>query len=109
MPRPKAVVCLTTVAKKTDAERLARIFLVKHLVACVNIAPGVISHYRWKGKLCRDREFLLIMKTLPACVKKLEKAVKSVHPYELPEFVVFPLIGGSAAYLDWIRKNVSDF
>jgi len=105
MPPPKAVVCLTTVAKKRDAEKIAAHLVERRLAACVQIVPGLTSHYRWKGKVRRDREFLLVMKTKASKTKVLEMEMAKVHPYELPEFVVWPLKAGSARYLAWIAEN----
>ncbi|MBI4196221.1 MAG: divalent-cation tolerance protein CutA, partial [Deltaproteobacteria bacterium] len=68
--------------------------------------PRLVSFYHWKGKLCRDRESLLVIKTTSAKVKKLERLLHQIHPYDLPEFVVLSMRGGSQRYLDWIRKSV---
>ncbi|HEX5038403.1 MAG TPA: divalent-cation tolerance protein CutA [bacterium] len=105
MPPSKCAVCLTTVAKRRDAERIAAHLVKRRLAACVQIVPGLTSHYRWKGKVCRDAEFLLVMKTKSSKTKILEREVAKIHPYELPEFVVLPLKAGSAAYLAWIKEN----
>ena len=102
----KFVVCLTTLGRKKDAEKIAAHLVKKRLAACVNIVPGLISHYRWKGKICRDSELLLVMKTVVSKTKALEREIKAVHPYELPEFVVVSLNGGSRRYLAWIAENV---
>jgi periplasmic divalent cation tolerance protein len=104
---PKAVVCLTTVAKKRDAERIARRLVEKRLAACVNIVAGLTSHYRWRGKVCRDSEFLLVIKTLASKMKDLEREISKIHPYALPEFVVLALKGGSSRYLAWIVESVA--
>jgi periplasmic divalent cation tolerance protein len=102
---PNCVVCLTTVAKRKDAEKIARHLVERRFVACVNVVPGLVSHYRWKGKVCRDAEFLLMMKTTGAKAKRLEKELTKIHPYELPEFVVLPFKKGSPRYLAWIAEN----
>ncbi len=102
----KTVVCLTTVGKRKDAERIARRLVAGKFAACVNVVAGLVSHYRWKGKICRDAEFLLVMKTAASKVKRLEKELRTIHPYELPEFVVLPIAGGSSRYLKWILEGV---
>lgn len=102
----KYVVCLTTVSKIKDAERIARVLLQKRLAACVTVVSGGLSFYRWKGKTCRDREFVLIMKTVSSKAEALERELGRIHPYELPEFVVLPVAGGSRRYLKWIRSEV---
>lgn len=104
---PKSVMCLTTVATRKDAEKIAGLLVKGRFAACVQIVPGLVSHYRWKGKVCRDAEFLLVMKTTVSKAKRLEKELGRIHPYELPEFVVISLDGGSKRYLAWIRENTA--
>ena len=101
----KFVVCLTTVKKGKEGDRIARHLVKKRLVACVNVITGVISRYHWKKKLCRDPEVILLMKTTAGKVKALEKEIRDVHPYELPEFIVLPVAAGSRAYLDWVVES----
>jgi periplasmic divalent cation tolerance protein len=103
---PRAVVCLTTVGSRRDGEKIARYLVTKKLVACVNILPGALSLYIWKKKLCRDREVLLLIKTIPKKVPALEAALRKIHPYELPEFLVLPVLGGSRKYLKWLLEGV---
>lgn len=103
---PKYVVCLTTVAKRKDAERIARHLVAGRFAACVNIVPGLVSHFRWQGKVCRDAELLLVMKTAASKAKQLEKQIRAVHPYDLPEFVLLRVAGGSSRYLKWILDSV---
>jgi len=33
---------------------------------------------------------------------RVEEAIRSRHPYELPEIVAVPITDGLSAYLDWI-------
>ena len=90
-----------------DAERIARA-LVEAGAACVNVLPGVRSLYRWQGKLCDDTESLLVIKAAAGHVSALEQAMRSVHPYELPEWVVLTPDEAltSAAYRAWVRDAV---
>ncbi len=99
----KFVVCLTTVGKESTAKKIAIFLVRKKLVACVNILPKATSVYSWKGKVCQDREWVLLMKTTQKRVQVLEKQLLQIHPYELPEFVVLPVIGGSQKYLKWVE------
>jgi periplasmic divalent cation tolerance protein len=102
----KCVVCLTAVAKRRDAERIARHLVAGRFAACVNVVPGLVSHYRWKGQMCRESEFLLVIKSVASKAKRMEKEIRKIHPYELPEFVVLPIAGGSPRYLEWILEGV---
>ena len=95
-------VVLVTAPKITVARKLARLVLEERLAACVNIVRDVESHYWWEGKVCRDAEVLLVMKTAKGRLKALEERVLAVHPYDTPEFVVLPIEAGSKRYLDWI-------
>ena len=96
---------MTTVARKTDATRLARLAVEKRLAACVQCLPGAKSTYRWKGKIEENREFLLLFKTSKKALPALLKAIKATHPYDLPELVTIAISGGSKEYLDWITRS----
>jgi periplasmic divalent cation tolerance protein len=78
----------------------------KRLAACANILPGVQSIYRWKGKVERAQEILVLMKTTAARLRLLEREVKRLHSYDVPEFVVLPVVAGSREYLDWVGHSV---
>jgi periplasmic divalent cation tolerance protein len=67
--------------------------------------PNVESIYRWKGKIERAREVLLIIKTTADRLRELEKEVKRLHSYDVPEFIVLPIVAGSTEYLRWIGKS----
>lgn len=96
-----------TAPDKAVAERLAERIVEAGLAACVNVVPGATSIYRWKGKIERDSEVLLIAKTLAPQVEKLAAFVKANHPYELPELVALPVLSGSPEYLKWVAENAA--
>jgi periplasmic divalent cation tolerance protein len=100
------VVALSTVARPEDAERLARALVEERLAACVNVVPGVVSVYRWKGAVLRDEERLLVIKTTAERLDALRAALPGLHPYEVPELVVLPVTGGLEAYLGWVAESV---
>ena len=97
----------STIDKIQDARRIAQILVEEQLVACVNIIPNVESIYKWKGKIENDEECVLIAKTVDKNVKKTINKIKSLHPYELPDIIVLPIIGGLIDYLDYIANETS--
>ena len=103
---PFAVVLVTAPDLKT-ARGLARGAVQTRLVACVNLVPGIESHYWWQGRLEQSKEVLLVMKTRKAQLSALEQFVLQRHPYETPEVVSWPLDGSTAKYLDWLRESTS--
>lgn len=98
-------IILTTVAKKSDARRLAQAALQSRTAACVQILPKIESYYVWKGRKNISREFILIAKTIPAQRKALEKLWQKLHPYDCPELVSLPA-KSSAEYGRWVRSCV---
>lgn len=90
-----------------EARKIGRGVVEKKLAACANIVAGVESIYRWKGKVERAREVLVIMKTTAKRLAELEREVKRLHSYEVPEFIVVPVTAGSRDYLNWIEQNAS--
>lgn len=104
--KSKYIQISTTVAKKSDAERIAKILSKKNLSACSQIIGPITSIYRWKGKSEKSKEWLFIIKTKRTLYKSIEKTIKKIHPYELPEIVATPIIEGSREYLGWIQKEV---
>jgi len=100
------VVALSTVATTEDAERIARSLVEKGVAACVNVVPGVMSFYRWKGRLERDAEVLLVIKTRGERFEELKTALLAEHPYEVPELVALPITAGHERYLEWLEDSV---
>ena len=101
-----AVLVLTTVGATFDPADLATHLVEKRLAACVNIVPQVHSVYRWQGAIENDSEQLLVIKTVDERVAELRDALFSMHPYEVPEFVVIRIDDLSTAYRDWLISNV---
>lgn len=99
------LVVLCTVGKAEDAERIAGEVVERGLAACVNVVPGVVSIYRWKGKLERDEERLLVIKTRRERFEALREAIVSLHPYDVPEVIALPVEAGHAPYLAWIDDS----
>ena len=100
------VVVLVTAPDVAVAERLGRAVVEERLAACVNVVGPIRSIYRWEGAVVDEPEHLLIAKTVRPLVARLEAAIRSLHPYDVPEVVVLPVIGGSAAYLAWVTAAV---
>jgi len=100
-----AVLVLTTVGDNEQAEELARSLVEERLAACVNVHGPMASFYRWKGAVERDAERQLVIKTTRDRLAALEIRLKALHGYELPEFLVLPVEGGSAEYLAWVKQN----
>lgn len=98
---------LSTVPNIKKARSLAGLLVSKRLAACVQILPGLESHYRWRGKKETSKEVLLLIKTKTSIYKKLEKTLLKNHPYEVPEIVCLPIAKGSKSYLDWISGEVT--
>ncbi|MGB7233959.1 MAG: divalent-cation tolerance protein CutA [Candidatus Acidiferrum sp.] len=97
---------LVTCANPMQAKLIARSIVEKRLAACVNILRSPIeSHYRWNGKVEKARELLLFITTTARRLGALEREVKRLHSYELPEFLVLPIASGSKPYLDWLDQN----
>jgi periplasmic divalent cation tolerance protein len=92
----------TTVEKREDADRIASSVVNKRVAACVQIVGPIHSTYWWKGKVEESGEWLLMMKTRQDLFSSLEKEIKTLHPYEVPEIIALPIVAGSASYLQWI-------
>ena len=101
------LVVLSTVGTAEDAERIGRALVEGGLAACVNVVPAVTSIYRWKGRLEKQEERLLVIKTRADRFDALREALVALHPYEVPEVLALPVAGGHGPYLDWLDENVN--
>jgi periplasmic divalent cation tolerance protein len=101
-----ALVVITTVGTEEEANQLAEELVARRHSACVNIVPVHRSVYRWQGKICDDREFLLLIKTREKEYEAVESTVRELHSYELPEILAFRVSRGETRFLDWITQSV---
>jgi periplasmic divalent cation tolerance protein len=107
VPATDARLVLSTVGSREEAEQIARALLDDHLAACVNIIPGLTSIYRWKGDVETASEVLLLIKTTAVNLDRLESALRRLHSYEVPEFLVLTPDSASKPYLDWLMQSTS--
>jgi periplasmic divalent cation tolerance protein len=96
---------ITNLPDRAAAERLADMLIAEQLAACVNILAPCRSVYRWKGAVQHDEEHPMLIKTTAERYAALEQALRSGHPYELPEIIAVPIERGLPAYLDWVAAE----
>ena len=101
---PEYVLVLTTLPGDADGRDFARTLVEERLAACVNLLPLMESVYRWDGEVQQDSERQVIMKTGRARVVALWERLRELHPYDVPEFIVLPIVDGNDAYLRWIGE-----
>lgn len=102
----RAIVVVTTVGTEEQANLIAREIVARRQAACVNIVPGIRSIYRWKGKICKDGELLLLAKTLEGEFDGIAATIRELNSYELPEILSFAVTRGEQGFLDWIAGSV---
>jgi periplasmic divalent cation tolerance protein len=108
MSAERAVFVYTTHPSLVEAERIGQAVLEQRLAACVNILPGMISHYWWQGKIERGEEVVMIIKTRASLAEAVRAAVKALHPYTTPAILVLPIEGGEPGYLAWLMQETED-
>ena len=100
------IVILTTVDSEDLALKLATGLVEERLAACVNVVSPVRSIYRWKEKVCDDREMILMIKTAAHLFTDVRDFIRENHTYELPEIIALPVAAGEERVLDWITASV---
>jgi periplasmic divalent cation tolerance protein len=101
----RAVIVYTTYPSIVEAERAGRALVERRLCACVNILPGMISHYWWQGAVERGEEVVMIIKTRAALTEGVAAAVKEMHSYTTPAILVIPIESVDKGYLDWLMAE----
>ena len=102
------VVILVTIGTPEEASRLADALLAAGVIACANIVPAADSHFRWQGKPERETEALMIIKTAASRVNDVVGLVKELHPYDVPEVIALPVVGGNGEYLEWVSEEAGE-
>jgi len=95
-------IVLVTAGNEEEAAKIGRTLVEERLGACANIVPRIRSIYRWKGEIYDEQECLIIIKTRTSLFPALEKRVKELHSYEVPEIVSFPVARGLPQYIEWV-------
>jgi periplasmic divalent cation tolerance protein len=101
------IVIYVTVGAAEEAGRIARALVEERLAACVNQVPALRSTYRWQGQVEQSNEELLIIKTRRDLLASVEKRVRELHSYDLPELIALPIIEGSLEYLQWLDDQLT--
>ncbi|MGD8925297.1 MAG: divalent-cation tolerance protein CutA [Thioalkalispiraceae bacterium] len=99
-------ILMTTLPDEDQARDIAEMLVTEKLAACINILPMMTSIYEWEGKVEQGEEHLLLIKTDQHSIEAIQNVILDVHPYELPEIVVVPIVGGYEPYLKWISESV---
>ena len=100
-------VVLVTAASQEEAENIATVLVELKLAACVNIVPIHCSIYIWEGKVNKDKEWQLIIKTKLSQFPALEAKIQEIHSYDVPEIISIPIVNGSQPYLQWMLNQVA--
>jgi periplasmic divalent cation tolerance protein len=101
----RAVFVYTTYPSAVEAEAAGRALVERRLAACVNILPGMISHYRWQGAVERAEEVVMLIKTRASLAPAVQAAVKSAHSYSTPAILVLPIESVEQTYLAWLMAE----
>ncbi len=104
----RAVIVYTTWPSVVEAETAGRAIVERRLAACVNILPGMISHYWWQGAIERGEEAVMIVKTRAALADAVRLAVQELNSYTTPAILILPVEGGDPSYLRWIASETED-
>src|SRR6266851_3642268 len=102
------IIVLMTAASYDEASRIAETLVGARLAACVQILPKIGSVYRWQGEVQREKEILLLAKTVASRFDELESKVRAMHSYETPEIIAVPITAVSAPYLEWLLSELRE-
>ena len=103
--KTRYLLILSTFPRRKEAEKIAELLIQKKLSACCNLLPNLTSFFKWQGKMERSKELLLLIKTESRLLKEVCSFLRANHPYEVPEIVALPIVGGDRSYLTWIHNS----
>jgi len=99
-------VVMTSVGTEQQAVEISEELIARRLATCINIVPCLRSIYRWKGKVCEDTEYLLLIKTPEKLFEEVSSAIREYHSYELPEILALPVTAAEANFHQWVLQMV---
>jgi len=102
----KISVVMTSVGTEQQAVEISEELITRRLATCINIVPCLRSIYRWKGKVCEDTEYLLLIKTPEKLFDEVSSAIREYHSYELPEILAIPVTAAETNFHQWVLQMV---
>jgi uncharacterized protein involved in tolerance to divalent cations len=100
------IIVMCTTGNQELAENIAAALVEACEAACVNIVPGIRSIYRWEGKVCKETEHLLLIKTTIENFEKIRSRIRQMHSYQVPEIIAVSIVAGDSDYLNWLHASV---
>ncbi len=101
----KFLLVLTTLPEEKKAQEIAEKLIEERLAACITVSPASQSFYHWEGRITKDQEHILFIKTKASVYGRLEARLKELHPYTVPEIIALPIERGSEKYLSWLSEE----
>jgi periplasmic divalent cation tolerance protein len=99
------ITVLTNLPDSASAFNLARTLVERRLAACVNVLAPATSFYRWEATLQQEQEIPLVIKSTTETYDELERAIRELHPYQMPEIIALPVVRGLESYLGWVATE----
>ncbi len=98
---------ITTTEKREDADRIARSLVEDRLAACVQIDGPITSTYRWNDRIETGQEWRCVVKSRRDLFERVERAIRVMHPYDVPQILAVPILAGSPDYLAWLDGELA--
>ena len=102
----KMVMIISAFPSKESGKKVAMEMIKMKIASCIQITAPVTSIYEWEGKICEEDETLLFVKTSCSLQDKAVQFIKENHPYEVPEIITLPVIGGFKKYIEWVERSI---
>jgi periplasmic divalent cation tolerance protein len=101
-----ALLMISGAATEKEARKIAKTLVEGRFAACVNVIPGINSFFYWGGKLCVEKEAMILIKTTLEKSRIIINKIKEIHSYKVPEIVFLEVDGGEKNYLDWVKRTL---